>query len=188
MTGDAAEQVGERGASGDDAPREDAYSGLLGAFPFALRTSQSWLFKSYALLGGVLALGITLLFGLGVVVLLGATAAAAGGSFTFSRAFFIFVGLLVVAPLLAPVLFVARRHRRGTSTGRYDATLAALGYVFVASLFVALVISTPTEQREAVSGLSAPLVQFLYSLPRLAGLVPPLVVAVLIWIAGRRTE
>lgn len=188
MTDDATERVGDGVASDEDAPGEDSYAGLLGAFPYALMRSDSTLFKTYALLGGFLAVGITLLFTLSVVVLLGGTAAAAGGSFTFSRAFFIFVGFLVVAPLLAPVLFVARRHRRSSSSGRYDATLAALGYLFLASLFVALVISTPGEQQEAVSGLFAPLVQLLYGLPRLAGVVPPLLVAALIWVAGRRTE
>lgn len=172
----------------DDTVPDDAYSGLFGAFPYALRSSQSLLFKSYALVAGLLALAVALLFGLSVVVLLGATATAAGGSFTFSRAFFVFVGFLVVAPLVAPVLFVARRHRRGTSPGRYDRTLAALGYLFVVSLYVALVISTPGEQQALVTGLFAPLVQFLYDLPRLAGLVPPLFVSVLIWLAGRRTE
>ena len=187
MTDDVAERVGD-GVPGDGAPREDAYSGLFGAFPYALVASESLLFKTYALAGGLLAAGITVLFGLAVVVLLGATATAAGGSFTFSRAFFIFVGLLVVAPLLAPTLFVARRHRRGSPDRRYDATLAALGYVFVGSLFVALVISTPAAQQETVSGPSAPLVQFLYGLPRIAGLVPPLTVAALIWLAGRRSE
>jgi len=90
-----------------------------------------------------------------------------------------------VAPLLAPILFVARRHRRGVSTARYDATLAALGYLFVGSLYLALVISTPAEQQELVTGAFAPLVEFFYGLPRLAGLVPPLAVAVLIVLAGR---
>lgn len=188
MTDDATDGVGNAVASDDVTPRDDAYAGLFGAFPYALGASDSLLFKTYALGGGLLAFGITLLFGLSIVVLLGATAGVAGGSFTFSRAFFIFVGLLVVAPLLAPVLFVARRHRRGTSTGRYDATLAALGYLFVGSLYVALVISTPAEQQEAVTGPHAPLVRLLYGLPRLAGLLPPLFASALIWLAGRRTE
>lgn len=168
--------------------RDDSYAGLFGAFPYAFRSSDSLLFRSYVGVAALLALGITLLFGLAVVVLLGATAGVTGGSFTFSRAFFIFVGLLVVAPLLAPVLFVARRHRRGNPDSRYDARLAALGYLFVGSLYVALVVSTPVEQQETVSGALAPVVEFLYGLPRLAGLLLPSVVAVLIWVVGRTSE
>lgn len=188
MTDDAAERVGDGVASDDEPSDRDAYAGVLGAFPYAVRSSESLLFKTYALAGGFLALAVTLLFALSIVVLLGASAAAAGGSFTFSRAFFIFVGLLVVAPLLAPVLFVARRHRRGRPTARYDATLAALGYLFVASLFVAGAISTPTEFQEPATGLFAPAVEFLYVLPSIAGLLPPLLAAALIWIVGRRLE
>jgi hypothetical protein len=184
MADDATDSDDQADPSDSD---DDSYAGVFGAFPYAFRSSGSYLFKSYALVGGFLALAVALLFGLSVVVLLGATAGAPGGSFSFSRAFFIFIGLTVVAPLLAPILFVARRHRRGVSTARYDATLAALGYVFVGSLYLAGIISTPAEQQELVTGAFAPLVEFLYGLPRLAGLVPPLAVAVLIVLAGRRS-
>lgn len=166
---------------------DDEYAGLFGAFPYAFRASGSVLFKSYVLAGGLLALAVAFLFGLAVVVLLGATATAAGGSFTFSRAFFIFVGFLVVAPLVAPILFVARGHRRGAPDARYDATLAAIGYLYILSLFITGVITMPAELQEPTAGTLGPLVEFLYALPGLAGLVPPLAVAALIWVAGRRT-
>lgn len=193
------------GGTADD----DAYGGLLGAFPYAFRSSDSLAFKSYVVVGGFLAFAIAFLFGLALVALIGASAGVGGGSFSFSRAFFVLVGLLVVAPLLAPVLFVARRHRRATSSAGYDARLAALGYLFLGSLYVALVISTPEAQQTALAGglgtvtlfagtaielavsldpLSVavvPLVRFLYGLPRFAGLVPPLAVAALVWLAGR---
>lgn len=164
----------------------DAYDGVFGAFPYALRSSDSLLFASYVVGGGLLALAVAALFGLSLVVLIGSTAAVAGGTFTFSRAFVVLVGLFTVAPLVAPVLFVARRHRRGTSTWRYDTIMAILGYLFVCSLLVALIISAPPALRDPPAGVFAPLIRFLYHLPRLAGLVPPLFVAILIWTFGRR--
>lgn len=166
---------------------EEPYGGLLGAFPYALRTSESWLFRSYAVLGGLAAILTTLLFGLALVALLGNTVGVGGGSFSFVRAFFVFVGLLVVAPLVAPVLFVARRLRRGRPDERFDAALGGLGFLFLASLYVAGVISTPAAQQQPPSGsVLEPIVAALYALPRLAGLVPPLVVAGAIVIVARR--
>ncbi|WP_226011003.1 hypothetical protein [Halomicrobium salinisoli] len=173
-------------AATDPDADDDAYGGVLGAVPYAVRASDSWLFRGYAVLGALLALLVTLLFSLGVVVLLGETSGVAGGSFTFSRAFFVFVGFLVVVPLVAPLLFVARRHRRGRGDARYDATLGALGFGFVASLYVALVISVPPELQQSADGPLAPVVDALYGLPPLAGLVPPTAVALAIWLVARR--
>lgn len=181
MSDEARREVADEG---DD--RKDAYGGVPGAYPYAVRESDSWLFRSYALLGGLLALLVALLFAFGTVYVIGRTIGAAGGTFSFSRAFVVFVGFVVVAPLLAPVLFVARRHRREGSTRRYDATVAAAGYCFVASLYVGLVILTPAESRESVGGALAPVVEALYALPGWAGAVPPVLGALAIWIAARR--
>jgi hypothetical protein len=173
---------GER--RGDDG---DTYGGLPGAFAYVFRSSDSWLLRSYAVLGGLAALLTAILFGLALVVLLGNTVGVGGGTFSFVRAFFIFVGLLVVAPLVAPVLFAARRTRHGRSDRRFDAAMAALGYLFVGSLYVAAVISTPVAQQQLpAGGLARAVVQALYSLPRLAGLVPPVLVALSIVVVARR--
>lgn len=181
----AADPVGDDASStAENSPA--TYGGVPGAFPYALRASDSWLFRSYVVLGGLLALLVAVVFALGTVYVVGRTIGAAGGTFSFSRAFVVFVGFVVVAPLLAPVLFVARRHRREGSTRRYDATVAAAGYCFVASLYVGLVSLTPPEQREAVNGALAPVVEALYVLPAWAGAVPPVVGALAIWLAARR--
>ncbi|WP_225335132.1 hypothetical protein [Halomicrobium urmianum] len=173
-------------AADPDADDGDAYGGVVGAAPYAVRASESWLLRAYAVVGVLLTLLVALLFSLGVVVLLGETGGAVGGSFTFSRAFFVFVGFLVVVPLVAPLLFVARRHRRGRGDAGYDATLGALGFGFVASLYVALVISVPPSLRQPADGPLAPVVDALYALPALAGLVPPTAVAVVMWLVARR--
>ncbi len=160
----------------------DGYRGVVGAIPFAFRRSDSWLFRSYVLVSTLAALGIALLVGMGLVVLVGRTAAATGGSLTISRAFYVVVGLLLVAPLLAPTLFVARRYRRELDARRrYDALLAVAGYLFLGSLYVGLVITVPPDQQTAVAGPTAPLVEALYGLSPLYGLVPPLACAAVIW-------
>jgi hypothetical protein len=164
----------------------DGYRGVFGAFPYAFRQSRSLLFRSYVLIGALSALAITVLFGAGLVVLIARTAAVEGGSLTLSRAFYTVVGLLVVAPLVAPVLFVARRHRRREGTDpRYDLVLSLAGYLFIASLYVGLVITVPTDQQTAPPGVIAPVVETLYALPQVAGVVPPLLAAAGILLAHR---
>lgn len=169
-----------------DAPDGEPYGGVLGAFPYAFRASGSWLFRSYAVLGGLLALALTAMFLISLLLVIADTAAAPGGTVLVVRAFVVVVGLAVVAPLLAPVLFVARRHRRAESDARYDAALAAAGYLFVLSLYLAVVISAPPAYRGSPSGALAPAVAFLYGLPALAGLVPPALAGLLMWLAHRR--
>lgn len=170
-----------------DAPPRDGYGGLFGAYPYAFRHSDSRLFRLYVLLGG----GLALLLGLGflaafVVAVAGSVGLAAGGTRSFVRAFVLFVGFLVVFPLLAPVLLVARHHRRIDDDGRYDRALAATGFLYALSLYLAAVVSTPPEQQEVVGGLLAPVVGFLYDLPAPVGLLPPVVAAVVVYLAHRR--
>lgn len=171
----SAEDPGGPGGSGGT--DEEPYSGLFGAIPYAFGASRSWLFKLYVVCGGLVALAATVLMALALVVLVSRTATVGGGSLTLSRAFFVVVGLFVVGPLLAPILLVARRHRRQGSRRQYDAGLALAGYVFLGSLYAGLVISEPSGQQEAVSGMLAPIIEFLYALPQIAGVVPPVLAA-----------
>lgn len=166
----------------------DAYRGALGAFPYAFRQSDSRLFRTYVVVGGLAALGVGLVVALSIVVLFGQTAEAPGGSLTLSRMFFAVVGLLAVAPLVSPVLLVARRHRRGGSTATYDRWLAVAGYLFVLSLYGGVVASMPetfvldgeTVQRPAPTGLFAPLVAALYAIPSELSFAVPLAAALVI--------
>lgn len=164
----------------------EPYSGAIGAFPYAFRSTESWLLRSYVVLGGVLAALVAVLFAVALVVVVAQTAGLGGGTVTFARAFLVTVGFAVVAPLLAPVLLVARRHRRAGSDRRYDGALAAAGYAFVGSLYLAVVVSTPADQQVAVTGNLGPVVAALYGLPRLAS-IPLLVLgAALIWVVHWR--
>jgi len=166
----------------------DDYRGVVGAFPYAFRTSDSLLFRSYVVLGGLLAVAVSLLFVAAVIGVIAGTTGGRGGNLTLSRSFFAVVGLFVVVPLVAPILFVARRHRRrdGTTGGPYDAALAATGYLFVGALYVGLVISVPPSQRTPPTGPAAPVVETLYALPQLAGVVAPLAAAALMLLCHRR--
>lgn len=181
-----ADRKGTPGADSDaDA---DAYRGLPGAFVYAFRRSDSWLFRCYVLVGAALSLAIGLVFALGVIVLV-ANTTGPGGTLSLSRSFFVLVGLLIVLPIVAPVLLVARRHRRGIGDdARYDRRLAVTGVLFVASVYVGLIVSTPPEQRVDVGNASAPIVEALYALPAIAGLVPPVVAAALIYVVHRRSR
>jgi hypothetical protein len=167
---------------GQPAETERSYNGLPGAFPYAIRTSDSLLFKGYVVVALLLTVAIALIFTFGLIGVLAGSAGARGGTFTFSRTFFLFVGLLVVAPLLAPVLLVARRHRRTASSVAYDRGLALSALGFVASLYLGLVISVPTSLQEPTS---SGLVMALYGLPQLAGLVPPLLAVGVMYVVHR---
>jgi hypothetical protein len=164
----------------------DDYGGVLGAFPYAFRATDSWLCRSYVLVGGLVTVAVSVLFIAAVIGIIAGTTGGRGGSLTLSRSFVAVVGLFVVVPLVAPVLFVARRHRRDDpADDRYDAALAATGYLFVGALYVGLVVSVPPNQQTTPTGALAPVVATLYALPGLAGLVPPLVAAALIPLCHR---
>jgi hypothetical protein len=175
---------------------EDAYGGMLGAFPYAFRASDSLLFRLYVLVGGLLAALAALVFGIALVVQVAATLGGPGGTFTFSRTLFVLLGLFVVAPLVAPVLLVARRHRRAGSDTRYDTLLAAAGVLFVVSLYLGLVASIPPEftldgelqTRPPATGPLAPLIRLLYALPAVGAPVVPLLGAALILLAHRYAD
>lgn len=166
---------------------EDAYSGLLGAFPFAFRRTESRLCKAYVAIGGLLGAGLGLFFTMALVVQVFATLSGTGGLFTFSRALFILVGLFVVGPVLAPTLLVARRHRRTGSDAGYDRLLAASGFGFLASLYLFAVGAASPDLRDpaTAAGPLEPLVAALYALPPAAALVFPLAAAAAIAAAHR---
>jgi hypothetical protein len=189
MTESAEGDAGTDASTGSPGDPDASYRGIFGAFPYAFRQSDSRLFKSYVLLGSLLAGFVTVLFVFAVIGIVARTTGTQGGVFTFSRAFFVFVGFVVVLPLIAPVISTARRHRRGTkgtvSLARGDYLLAAMGYLFIFALYLGLVISTPEAQQETVSGVLAPVATALYGLPRLFGLVPPVAVGLGIYLAHR---
>jgi len=168
---------------------EDAgagYSGVLGTYPYAFRQSPSRLFRSYALLGGVVTLLFAVLFIFAVIGVIAETAGTAGGTFSFARAFVILLGFLVVFPLMAPVILVARRRRRTGSTVAYDRAMAASGYFFLASLYLGLLPTTPPELRGDPPAVVAPVVETLYGLPAAAGALPPLAAVVAGYLLHRR--
>ena len=162
---------------------DEAYGGAVGAFPYAFRTSDSRLFRLYVVLAAVLtALSIVFfLFALAfwVAQTLGQSPVAA-----LSRAFLILIWLAVVAPVIAPVLLVARRHRRGRPVDhRYDVALAATGFLYVLAVYVGLLIGAPADARGTPTGAVAPVVETLYAMPRWAGAVPPLAVVAAMYLA-----
>lgn len=156
----------------------EPYGGLLGAFGYAFRASPSTLFRLYVVASALLALLVTVLFALGLVVWLANPTGLVG-----ERALLGVLALALLAPLLAPVLLVARHTRRDGTDARYDAALAAAGFGFVASLYVGLVVTVPPAQQETPTGAIAPVAEFLYALPSTWGLVFPVVGATLVALA-----
>ncbi len=171
----------------------DGYSGLLGAFPYAFRRSRSRLFRAYVVVGGVLAAILGVFFTFALVVAIANTAGFGGGTITFVRSVFLLLGFVVVTPLLAPVLFVARHHRREGDDPRYDFALAVTGAVYIVTLYLGAVASMPAEfeldgevtTRPDPSGLAAPLVEALYALPEVLSWTVPLAGAALIYLVHR---
>jgi hypothetical protein len=170
------------------------YGGLLGAFAYAFRRSDSRVFRGYTVVGGLLAGVLAVFFTFALVVAAASTAGLAGGTVTFVRSIFILLGFLVVAPLLAPVLFVARRHRRTGSDAGYDAALAGAGAAYVVTLYLGAIASMPAEfeldgqltTRPDPGGVTAPVVETLYALPEALSWTLPLAGTVLIVLVHRR--
>lgn len=165
---------------GEPPPMAETYRGLVGAFGFALRESRSWLLRSYVVTSAAVGIYVTLLVVLALVTWI-ANPIAFG-----ERAFLMLLGLLVVMPLFAPVLVVARRYRRADPPTVGDRWLALSGYGFLAALVLGLFISDPAPH--AASGALAPAVAWLDGLPDGWGLAPPAGAAVAIVIAVRLTR
>lgn len=183
---DDGERTREDVTADGDGTTEDGYGGVLGTYPYAFRRSCSRLFRSYVLLGGLVTALIAVLFTFAVVGVVAETSGAGGGTFTFARSFVILLGFLVVIPLMAPVILVARRHRRHVPSVAYDRALAVAGYLFLASLYVGLLPTTPPDLRSEPPAALAPVVETLYGLPALAGVVPPLVALAVGYLLHRR--
>ncbi len=175
--------------------RFDSYSGLVTAYPYAFRQSDSLLFRSYVVVSTVVAALVVALAVGGLLVLIGNTTGAGGGSLTLSRTFYVVVGLFVFVPIVAPVLFVANRHRRERRVAdRYDAALGATGYVVGVSVYLALVASMPAEfgsgsetiTRPEPSGIFAPVVELLYAVPSVASPLFVLAGALVVYGVHRR--
>ncbi len=166
----------------DAVTAEDDYSGLFGAFGYSFRASDSRIFQLYVLVSSALGLVLGLVFVFALIFWFVETLGHSALD-TTSNAFLGVVAMFVLGPLFAPVLFVARRHRRGEATvSTYDTLLALGGFLFVVSLYAGLIITVPPEYQSAGAG---PIGGFLYSLPQLFGLVPPLVAALLIFAIHR---
>jgi len=175
----------------------DSYRGVVGAVPYAFRRSESWLFRAYVAVSTPVAAVVALLFGFALVKLIGETAAVRGGSLTLSRSFFAVVGLLAVAPMLMPTLFVARRHRTGRRVHRrYDALLALAGFLFLLALYAGTIAAIPetyqfgdqTVARPVPTGALAPVVALLYAIPPVAAPLVPLAAAVGVYLVHRVTS
>lgn len=169
---------------GDGTAPAKPYRGLLGAFRYAPRASESRAFRAYALLATLAVIGLTLVFGGALVVWI---AASVGLSplVTLSRAFLVVVWLFVVAPVIAPVLLVARRHRHGAGEVAYDARMGGAGVLYLLSLYLGLIATVPADAQEPVAGGFAPLVEALYAAPQAAGALPPLAAVALMVLVHR---
>lgn len=165
---------------------ERTYSGLLGSFRYSFGASDSPVYRGYVLVSALVSLLLALLFTLALIGVIAATLGASE-SITFVRSFFLLVGVLVVAPILAPVLLVARRHRKRPDSGTaYDTALALGGFLFIGALYLGLVISVPPALQEPTGGVLGVVVDPLYWLPSPLGIVPPLLAVALIVALHRR--
>ncbi len=165
---------------------ERTYNGLLGSFRYSYRASDSLVYKGYVVVGALLSVLLALLFTFALIRII-ATTLGASETITLVRSFFVLVGLLVIAPILAPVLLVARRHRKrlGSDTA-YDTALAVGGFCFIGALYLGLLISVPADLQEPTAGLSGSLVGALSGTPAPTGIVPPLLsVALILWLHRR---
>lgn len=157
----------------------DGTSILVGSFRRVLAESDSRLLRSYAVVSALVGTLLALLLVLALPVWIFNTVRGSELA-TFSRAFLVVGGVVLLGVLVAPVVSAGRRRAGESATGRIDVLLGLSGYLFVLSLYIGLLISAPPGQREAPPALLAPVVEFLYGLPQSYGIVPPVLAAVLI--------
>jgi hypothetical protein len=152
----------------------DGYRGVIGAIHYAFTASSSLLFKLYVVTSAAAVAIIGIFLSIALVVLIGNTAELRGGSVTLSRSFYVVIGLLLILPAVAPILAIARRHRRGISpSSRFEMILASVGFLFLFSIYLGIVASMPETfvldgemmQRPPPSGMLRPVIKFLYMIP-----------------------
>lgn len=166
------------GAAGSDDPVRSR-SVVVGAVKYAVVEGESRLFRSYAAIGGFLALFVALAFVLALPVWVRAIGEMGGGPLQrIGLGLLWLIGLAVVATMVAPMLFVARRHREGRPERQRLFGLA--GYAYVLTVYLALVVSAPADKRASPQGALAPVLEALYGLPRLSGLVFPVLGTLLV--------
>jgi hypothetical protein len=158
----------------------EPYSGLIGAYRYAFRQSDSILFRAYVAASAFVGAFVSLLLVLGVI-----NWAGNAGQFG-ERALLSVIGVLILAPLFAPVLILARRYRFGIRSPGDDRLFALAGAGFLASIYLALFITDPNAH--SASGPLAGPVTVLDRLPRIYGLVPPVVAVLGIYLVVRYTR
>lgn len=159
----------------------EEYEGLVGAFRFALSESESWLFRTYVVVSAVIGVLVALLLLLALVTWIARPSGRIG-----ERALIGVLLIFILAPLFAPVLIVARRHRFHHDHRGVDLGLGIAGYVFVGSLYVGILISDPA--RHSAPGVSGIVVRALDDLPDTFGLLPPAIGVVLMAIVALLTR
>ena len=143
---------------------------VLASIRSAVTESDSYLLRSYAVVGAFVAVFTALLF---VLALPGWILATEGSVIDHvGRAFGVLLGVVLVAAMVAPLFFPFRRRADGRPAR--DGLFGIAGYLFLGSLYLALVVSTPEGLQETPDGLFSPVVQALYGLPRLSGIVFPI--------------
>lgn len=155
----------------DEAPR--SRSVVLGAVTYAVVEGDSRLFRSYAVIGSLLAVFVGLLFVLALPVWVVEIASSGGGPLQrIGLGLLWLVGLALIATMVVPMLLVVRRHRQGRPERQLAFGVA--GYAFVLSIYLALIVSAPPDLRDSPGGVLAPVLETLYGLPRLSAPAFPL--------------
>lgn len=149
-----------------------------------VRASDSLLLRSYAVVSALVGLFMVALVLLGLPIWIAQTEGSTATNM-IGRALLPIVGLALLAPLVGPVLYAAKNRAKGRADRKGDAALGAAGYLFVLSMYLSLVISAPESARSDPPTLLSPVIEFFYGLPPLAGLLPPVVGAVLIYAVQR---
>ncbi len=163
----------------DDEERSASYSALRRALGQSRRESESLTLRTYvwvsALVGLLLVITVLLALPVWIAETVGHSALN-----KIARGVLPVVVLGLLVPLFAPAAYVARNHRRGTATRRGDAALGLAGYLYVFSIYLALVVSAPAEFRSEPSGVLAPAIELAYALPALYSLAVPILGALVI--------
>lgn len=172
------------GAAGNDAAESGSRSILRKSYGRTFRSSDSLVLRSYAVVSALAGIFLVLLVLLAMPLWIDQTEGQTPLNMV-GRSLLPLVALGLLVPLVGPVYYAAKNHRREYGTRGADALLGVTGYLFVASIYLSLVISAPADARSDPPVVIAPVVEFLYSLPPLAALAPPVLGAVLVFLAQR---
>lgn len=159
-------------------------SAVLAAFRSCIGRERSWVLRAYAPVGTLVAAFALVLVALAFPTWV-ARVEGSSAPLLLGPGLLVLGGLAVAGGAVAPLLFAARRLPDPGRHHGHERAFGALGFGYVTAVYLGFVVSAPSAYRTAPDGPMAPVIEWLYGLDPLIGVIPPAVVLAVLLVYHR---